>query len=513
MNKGRKEYIYLWFIENYSCMYNIAKNGKALISPNFMIEELEGKACNLLLYPKGYSEKDIGRVSLFLRSETDAVPKDFSIKFELSVLAVGGSSLHSREYEFTFKEGIAMGSEQFHIEADEILRRKAEYLPKDTLSVCCKIWKGEGDVRKVVQISARNRITTEKVSFPHIVKSFSSLLPNVKRTFRIKSSSKEKRDISSSIYFTKDAFCEEKIMVEIALSDTSQILYKCEVSLLNGYGNVIECTGANCSYSGERINIIKMPLSLTRDVILSRKSEYLPDDKLVLLCECTLFKGSNFSAIEEIRHDLSLPFIKQKSNHAHNRNVYKASEQISGYPSVSEDMRAIYINQCLTDVELITKTKSFPAHKIVLCARSDVFKAILTSDMKEKNTDCIHVDDLENDTAQQLLLFLYSDSIETLQWNSATKLYYAADKYHIGKLKAMCSAFLTENLSASNASELLLLADTHSDPNLKRIVEDFILKHEEQVFGSNGWEKLIETSPLLVIKTMHLKYKRKNKDN
>ncbi|GBN63492.1 hypothetical protein AVEN_10824-1 [Araneus ventricosus] len=146
---------------------------------------------------------------------------------------------------------------------------------------------------------------------------------------------------------------------------------------------------------------------------------------------------------------------------------------------------------------------------MVLCARSPVFKLMMTNDMKEKNTGCIQIDDLENDIVQQLLLFLYSDHLVNLEWESAIKLYYASDKYEVENLKVLCSAFLIDNLSTSTASELLLLADTHNDSDLMKAVEDFIFKHENQVFGSKEWRNLIETNPLLVSKTMCLKYIRK----
>ncbi|CAL1281796.1 unnamed protein product [Larinioides sclopetarius] len=174
-----------------------------------------------------------------------------------------------------------------------------------------------------------------------------------------------------------------------------------------------------------------------------------------------------------------------------------------------DEFRALYWEQLLTDVLLHTATKSFPAHKNVLCARSLVFRAMLTNDMKEKNNDCINVEDLENESVQRLLLFLYSDSLEELQWESAMQLYYAACKYAIEKLKVLCSSFLVEDLSTSTASELLLLADTNSDTDLKKIVEDFILEHDEEVFCSDEWDNLSEKNPHLFMKTMKLKYKRK----
>ncbi|XP_055944475.1 speckle-type POZ protein B-like [Argiope bruennichi] len=134
---------------------------------------------------------------------------------------------------------------------------------------------------------------------------------------------------------------------------------------------------------------------------------------------------------------------------------------------------------------------------------------MLTNDMKERNTNSIQVDDLENDTVHQLLLFLYSDNVDNLQWESAIKLYYAADKYEVEKLKVICSSFLVDNLSTSNASELLLLADTHNDSNLKKVLEDFIFEHQKLVYESEEWENLIKRNPTLVSKTMLEIFKRK----
>ncbi|CAL1291863.1 unnamed protein product [Larinioides sclopetarius] len=510
MDEGRKEYKFLWFVENYSC--NTAINNEAINSPKFSFDGMEGITFDLYLYPKGFRQEGKGNVSLFLRRcEADDGPKDVLVKFELSFLALDGSALQSRNFEIKLSRNHMHGSYQF-VQRDEIhLRRKTEYLSKDTLRVCCKIWKGEGDVRIIEQISARTQILLEKISFLHTVEDFSTLKPDVKNKFEISSNSKENGVITSNLYFTSCS-CEE-MMIEILLPDAKKLLRKCKLFLLDRSGNLTDCGGVDYGYNVTRMNVHKLPLTLRREVILNNKSEYLPDDKLLLICEFIFSLGLIVQRIEEIIHELPLTAFKKKNNIFYIKDIYNSTDIVSEYSSALEDMKTIYINQRFSDVELKTKTKSFKAHKNVLCARSPVFEAMLSNDMKEKNTNCIQIDDLENDTVHQLLLFLYSDKIENIQWKSATQLYYAADKYQIGKLKAMCSSFMTENLSASNASDLLLLSDTHNDSNLKKVVEDFILNHEDLVFGSEEWEKLIETHPLLVIKTMHLKYKRKNEAN
>ncbi|CAL1291398.1 unnamed protein product [Larinioides sclopetarius] len=511
MNNRRKECTFLWFIENYS--YCLSKNGKSMLSPKFTSEELDGTDWILMLYPKGRCDYSKDHVSLFLgRYANDAGPEDLSVKYELSLLAGDQSSLLSRDFEFTFQKCTSDGAHQL-VQTSEIhLQRKAEYLPNDTLSVRCKIWKGEGDVLNTEQITVRTRIITTTISFLHVVENFSKLQPNVKNTVKVQPRSKKRRVFLSNLYFTNDSCCEETITIEILLSDAKQILRKCKLSLIEASGNMIDCGTTSYGYDATRGVIFEVPLTLTREVVTNKKSEYLPNDKLSLLCECTFLTGIKTETIEETRHELPMGVKKQKTSHVHNVDVYKPAETISGYPSASDDIKALYINKCLTDIKLKTKTKSFRAHKIMLCARSPAFKAILTSNVKEKNNTCIHVDDLENDTVEQLLLFLYTDNLENLHCKRATQLYYAAHKYQIEKLKAICSSFLAENLCSSNATAVLLLADTHNDSNLKRIVEDFILKHEDQVFGSNDWEKLIETNPQLVINTMHLKYKRKKNE-
>ncbi|CAL1294167.1 unnamed protein product [Larinioides sclopetarius] len=187
--------------------------------------------------------------------------------------------------------------------------------------------------------------------------------------------------------------------------------------------------------------------------------------------------------------------------------MYNVSHKLPASPSVLDDLKAIYDNQSLTDVELKTETKTFPAHKVLLCVRSPVFTTMLSSDMREKNINIILIDDLEDDTVQQLLLFLYTDQLEDLCWDSAMKLYHAGDKYQIERLKVICSSFLVDNLDISSACELLILADTHSDSDLKVAVEDFIFRHDKQVFGSENWEKLTRINSELALKTMLLKYK------
>ncbi|GBN68516.1 Speckle-type POZ protein [Araneus ventricosus] len=508
MNNEKKECTITWFIENYSYCWH--ENGVALISPEFTADCLKDTSWFLRIYPRGCGDGNKSFISLGLhRSTSDDGPEEFPIKYEMSFLSADGSTLRSKEWGATFTRGEGYGPLQIIRMDDILLRKKADYIPQDNLSVRCKLWTGEGDVQQIKQIVARTRIGIEGISFLHVTENFSSLVPNQKKTNQIRSASKKGLVVSSSLYFTDGSCCEGKIMIEITPTAAKQILSKCKLSLIDGSGKEIECGKADNRFDATRKDIQKLPLSLTRQAVLNRKSEYLPDDKLTLLCTCTFSTGVEYEKIESTVNTIPIVASNQINGNGQNKDIFNTTEKLSACSSALDDLKEIYSDQFFTDVELKTKTKSFPAHKILLCARSPVFKAMMTNDMKEKKSNSIQVDDLEDDIVQQLLLFLYSDSLENLQWQSAIKLYYAADKYAVEKLKMICSAFLVDNVTPSFVSELLLLADAHNDSNLKIAVEDFILQHEKQVYGSDEWESLIETNPKLVSKTMLLIHKRK----
>ncbi|GBM88658.1 hypothetical protein AVEN_10495-1 [Araneus ventricosus] len=189
MNNGRSEYFFFWFVENYSYCWH--KNGEKLASPNFTIDELEGRIWNLRLYPRGKNDEDEGHISLSLiRSLEDDEPENVSIKYELSFLAADGSAFCCQKSEDEFRRGYGYGYGKF-LKIDKLLsRRNSDYLPEDILTVRCKIWKGEGKVQSIGQSNARSRIRIEKNSFLNVVENFSALQPNVKQTTKILSHSK-----------------------------------------------------------------------------------------------------------------------------------------------------------------------------------------------------------------------------------------------------------------------------------------------------------------------------------
>ncbi|KAF8777716.1 TD and POZ domain-containing protein 3 [Argiope bruennichi] len=501
-----RKFTFMWFIENYSfCWHEI---GEKLVSPTFVAETMQQTSWNLQLYPRG--DKDADFISLYLqRCAKCNGPEKIAIDFVLSITDINGRVLKSigmEEEEMEFRKDKGYGSSYFCQRIGNILDQNGSVLTPDILKVCCTMWIGEGKLENEARICARTRIGLEKISFINVTENFSTLIPDQKKSFQVKSASKEELKISGYVLFKNDPGFGEEVVIEIFAGSEKIYLISYKVYLLNSVGNEIEFGKIDTRNYLERKNTLKIPIYFKRKILLDKGPEYLSNDNLTLRCECIVSTGIEFQRIEETCYDLHFtPFIREKL-----RDPYTASR--SAEPnSVSDDLRSLYKDRIVSDIQLKTVSKTFYAHKSVLCARSSVFRAMLTTDMKEKILDGIQIEDLDDNTIDQLLLFLYTDVVEDLHWESAMKLYDAADRYDVQRLKNICSSFLIARVDTCNVSDLLHLADSHQDFSLKTAVENFITMNNKKIFCTDEWEYFMEVNPHLAVKTMHL-YLKNNSD-
>ncbi|KAM2888812.1 hypothetical protein FF1_012485 [Malus domestica] len=166
----------------------------------------------------------------------------------------------------------------------------------------------------------------------------------------------------------------------------------------------------------------------------------------------------------------------------------------------------------LTDVSFKVDEEVFAAHKVVLAARSPVFKAQLFGPLKDKNTDFIIVEDIEAPAFKVLLHFIYWDSLPDIQelvgllnssWAStvmAQHLLAAADCYALERLKLMCEAKLCENVAINNVATTLALAEQHQCEQLRAVCLKFIAVPENlrAVIETDGFNYLRESCPSVI---------------
>lgn len=127
------------------------------------------------------------------------------------------------------------------------------------------------------------------------------------------------------------------------------------------------------------------------------------------------------------------------------------------------DCKKMFENDALSDFQLIMNDeKVLKAHTAFLTARSPVFFTMLTTNTEEKQQGSVHVPDVDSVVMKEVLRFIYCSEVERLE-EIAPKLIFAAEKYQLKELKALCLQELTASLKLGNAVQFLKISFQLSD--------------------------------------------------
>ncbi|KAF7153283.1 hypothetical protein RHSIM_Rhsim01G0276800 [Rhododendron simsii] len=161
-----------------------------------------------------------------------------------------------------------------------------------------------------------------------------------------------------------------------------------------------------------------------------------------------------------------------------------------------------------TDVNFEVDREIFNAHKVVLAARSPVFRAQLFGPMKDNNTQCINVEDMEAPVFKALLHFIYCDALPNMEELTGSNLKWAftlmsqhllaaADRYGLERLRLLCEANLCEDVAINTVATTLALAEQHRCSHLKSVCLKFVAMPENlrAVMQTDGFEYLKESCP------------------
>ena len=167
---------------------------------------------------------------------------------------------------------------------------------------------------------------------------------------------------------------------------------------------------------------------------------------------------------------------------------------------ICQQFSNLYASMDNSDVQFQIGDKMFHAHKLILTQRSPVLAAMFRHDMQERANNIVKIEDVEPETFQALLQYLYTDEIDTTA-NTCKSLLIAADRFSIPSLKLNCENALIDQLTTATCCELLMFADSHEALNLKKAAKDFIVKSSVEVKKTDGWLKISNERPQLVLET------------
>ncbi|XP_044273902.1 kelch-like protein 23 isoform X1 [Varanus komodoensis] len=156
-----------------------------------------------------------------------------------------------------------------------------------------------------------------------------------------------------------------------------------------------------------------------------------------------------------------------------------------------EAFRTFYLEGLFTDIILQCATGvTFQCHKAVLAACSNYFKAMFTSDMKEKSKNQIKLSGLSPTVLESLVFYTYTSEIQITKKN-VQSLLEAADLLQFTSVKKACEQFLIRHLDIDNCLGMHSFAEYHVCPELEKESRRLLLSRFDDVWKQ---EEFLEIS-------------------
>ncbi|KAK6929398.1 BTB/POZ domain [Dillenia turbinata] len=178
---------------------------------------------------------------------------------------------------------------------------------------------------------------------------------------------------------------------------------------------------------------------------------------------------------------------------------------------MGQNIKYLLDSEVACDIVFQVGDETFKAHKLILAARSPVFRAQFFGLVGNPNMDKVVAEDVEPSIFKAMLLFIYSDKLPDVHELTGSMsicsstimvqhLLAAADRYGLDRLKLLCEAKLCEDVTVDTVATTLALAELHRCSQLKTICLRFAATPENlgAVMQSEGFKYLEESCPSLL---------------
>ncbi|GBN88851.1 hypothetical protein AVEN_176736-1 [Araneus ventricosus] len=309
IKNDKRCFTFTWTLENAS--YCLQKKGEKIESPVFVVDEIHKTKWKLWLYPRGESNGNF--IGCFLHREFASEGEDsVEIKYELAFIGESGLVPTFKsliQHSFSKIGGRDYGYPKFVKREDVFILKRSTFLPKDTLTARCRIWKNVGEMTENVRCFARTRIGVEKRSFLWNLENFSSFEPEKECAYLIKSLENDSVLMTVNLCLTGGQNCEEMIHFQLTRSDQCIKYCALRLSLIDIHGRRVGCNQDEFWF-GKLCNIQRFTFLFSRQMLMVKKSLYLPSDILSLQWECAFSKGIFSEEIEEVQCGCIVPESK-----------------------------------------------------------------------------------------------------------------------------------------------------------------------------------------------------------
>ncbi|XP_071033419.1 speckle-type POZ protein B-like [Parasteatoda tepidariorum] len=448
-------FTFTWEIGNLIDLINTMGNYQKT-SPTVEAATLKGTKWYLRLYKNQFLPSSF--MCCLCRENDESESENVSVTYKLELIDIDGKIIKS-----VVKENITFSKSSSSFLDDNFLELCEKFTERvnPTLTVRCHI------------IDASYKKQAMTVEIPTIHTQWKVNIPGPENwTKKVKVLFHECTHIDIIMHAS-----DERINIKFEKVDLLQP-YKLKIAVLNEENRKIDC-----EFPKKVVEIQKFETWIEKSQLVDKSRFHLPYS-FTLVCTVITSGGNSDSSAANWTQDDSFPCLKA-----------------SPLP-LQENLKEMLLNDKHSDVKLKTRDKIIPAHKCLLSARSPVFSEMFDQNMLESQTAVVDIPDVESETLQSFLEFLYTDTITNTDYEKLLKLMFVADKYQVDNLKNRCSLTLMSELSLENVCEVVSASDAVNQPNLKLWAVNFIKENKKKIISSTVWPEWVEKNMKLAVEVV-----------
>ncbi|ELW66091.1 BTB/POZ domain-containing protein 9 [Tupaia chinensis] len=191
-----------------------------------------------------------------------------------------------------------------------------------------------------------------------------------------------------------------------------------------------------------------------------------------------------------------------KMSNSHPLRPFTAVGEIDHVHILSEHIGALLIGEEYGDVTFVVEKKRFPAHRVILAARCQYFRALLYGGMRESQPEAeIPLQDTTAEAFTMLLKYIYTGRATLTDEKEEVLLDFLslAHKYGFPELEDSTSEYLCTILNIQNVCMTFDVASLYSLPKLTCMCCMFMDRNAQEVLSSEGFLSLSKTALLNIV--------------
>lgn len=200
--------------------------------------------------------------------------------------------------------------------------------------------------------------------------------------------------------------------------------------------------------------------------------------------------SSPLSSSSYLSRSRSLPvLVATRQHHYHHQQKQLLLQPTPTYlPATGEYasemlqlMRRLRDNGALCDVIVRGDKVEVKAHRLVLAAASEYFRACLTGPMQESSDKVIALSGIDDEALGELINFAYCGRV-SLTEETVLELLVAANRLQMPQVVTQCCDFLLQRMDCGNCLTILGIANTYHCSHMRTKAEAYIHRHFESVY-------------------------------